>query len=161
MNRLVEDLFWAADVTTDPLLLKTFSFISINYTAFIDFKSNVYNLKEIEKKLETNAAVNQKVSRKVKINLGISSEPIYSKEIGKYWKSRLFDVEDVIGQEDTIVTPKKVKVMTWSYFINTLFKFRHDINLKNKILTTNTTIKREFKNKENIYPGANMYCPRY
>lgn len=123
------------------LLIKTFSFIALNYKILpesyqIDnaYKNNTV-FKTIKQKLDEKPSLRKHILIKHPPMINISSEPMYTKEIVNHWKNDFMPAIS-LGKNDMSLTPKKR--MSWSHFISSLLSFRRQF--REKILSTSTKI---------------------
>lgn len=123
------------------LLIKTFSFIALNYKILpklyqIDnaYKNNTV-FKTIKQKLDKKSSLRKYISTKLPPVINISSEPMYTEKIVTHWKKD-FTPAMSLGKNDISLTQKKR--MSWSHFISSLLSFRRQF--REKILSTSTNI---------------------
>jgi len=141
IESLINSLFFATEQDKDPLLIKTYSFLALNYKLLhpiIDEK----DFEILTQKLDEDPQLNKVITDKIVPSISVSSEPIHAFEIGTYWRHNNFIVMDLLGKEDTLLTPDDSIDITWSDLISALLIFRY--KFKGKILSTNTSFKRSF-----------------
>ena len=121
------------------LLIKTFSFIALNYQILRGYEkiAKARDFRQVKNVLDGSRALAHQTSQTNPPSIIVACKPIYTREIVLYWRRKQFAVQEVLGKDDIVVTPKKA--MSWSYITSSLLYFRQQFS--NKILTTNTCIR--------------------
>lgn len=132
-------------------ILKTLSFVGINYQQLPSFSTIKKGFSSIIKDLSSKSIFNFPI---IPINednnpptIEITASIIYLKKVEKFFKKKDFKTSYLIGKHDILVTPIKSDIK-WSYFLAVLLAFRY--TFREKIFSTNTRInfctQKEFSN---------------
>lgn len=142
IDEIIKELFWATEQEDNPLVSKSFSFVSLNYKLLFKMNESLSNSEEI---LSINTTLGADISENLYPVIMISAEPVFCYELGRFWNSDKFNVMDSLGEEDLIVVPRKNKGVTWSYFLSKLLEFRRKYN--EHILYTKIRVNRHHAKK--------------
>lgn len=138
--------FWAINSPKKRDILKTYSFVAIQYDILseIDYQETV---EEIKSKLDAQPCFNDEILNTVYPAIKITLNPVNTSVITKYWEENgLFSVSHFIGKNDLLVKPSMQ--MKWSMLLAKLLKFRKLFS--NAIISTSTGISTTYATRKEV-----------
>lgn len=122
-------------------ILKTLSFIGINYNVLPAYSLFEKDFLSVEKEINENPYFDHSIkTRKTdhsSLTIEISASIIHLKEIEYFFRLKDFKISYLVGKHDLLVKPINPDVK-WSKFLAVLLFFRH--SFKGKIFSTNTRL---------------------
>nr|WP_320016070.1 hypothetical protein [uncultured Desulfobacter sp.] len=141
-------------------ILKTLSFVAINYQQLPSFSTIKKGFSSILKDLSNKPFFDFPITPIEKDNnsptIEITASIIYLKKVENFFRKKGFRTSYLIGKHDILVTHKEADIK-WCYFLAVLLAFRHTFS--GKIFSTNTRInfctQKQFSNGSKNLPITN------
>ena len=127
-------------------LIKTLSFLGMNYAIIPDFDIKKAGFSKTKSYLERNSFLaNTNIvmdRRKGIVNapiIEVSAKPMYTNQIKKYFRGKGFRGYDLLGKQDLFFVPERK--MSWAQLVSSVLYFRH--GFKDKVFSTNIRVRSD------------------